>query len=113
MHTSTTSSSIGSHHDVANVYKDVATAILKRFYVRRLPFILGHQFLDYVFDAMPFLDLMLADLGLNPPDEGGDWRRELFRTACHGRLSRDYRGVAENEEEQWRQYKGYLDAQPV
>lgn len=61
----------------------------------------------------PFLDLMLADLGLNPPGEGGDCGRELFRTAYHGRLSWDYRGVAENEEEQWRQYKGYLDARPV
>lgn len=32
---------------------DVATAFLKRFHVRGQPFILGHQFLDYVFDAIP------------------------------------------------------------
>lgn len=50
----------------------------------------GSRFPDFVYDGMPYLDLLLRDLGLNNKRKGSFWR-ELFRP----NLTYDYAGLVD------------------
>lgn len=63
-------------------------ALFSRFCYRRYPYGFGARFPDFVFDAVPFNDLLLRDLGLSGLRKGS-LLREAFEPYGQG----DYRGV--------------------
>ena len=72
------------------------TALFMRWCFRRYPFSFGRRFPDWVFDAVPFNDVMLKDLGLNGVRKGrkGDsWWKNFYREATEPYTMADYRGI--------------------
>jgi hypothetical protein len=69
-----------------NVYEQ--TALLSRFGNLRYPWGFSAWFPETIFDSIPYVDLLLRDLGLRYWRKSGA-RREMFE--CY--TSRDYRGV--------------------
>ena len=74
------------------------TALFNRFSLWRAPYGFGARYPDFAFDNIPFFDLLLRDLGLNPWRKGG-WVREIFGGPY---LPTDYRGVVD----EWKNRKG-------
>lgn len=74
------------------------TALFNRFSLWRAPYGFGARYPDFGFDNIPFFDLLLRDLGLNPWRKGG-WIREIFGGPY---LPKDYRGVVD----EWKNRKG-------
>lgn len=74
------------------------TALFNRFSLWRAPYGFGARYPDFGFDNIPFFDLLLRDLGLNPWRKGG-WIREIFGGPY---LPKDYRGVVD----EWKSRKG-------
>lgn len=74
------------------------TALFNRFSLWRAPYGFGARYPDFAFDNIPFFDLLLRDLGLNPWRKGG-WVREIFGGPY---LPKDYRGVVD----EWKNRKG-------
>ncbi|KAK5126317.1 hypothetical protein LTR85_010553 [Meristemomyces frigidus] len=79
--------SIDPCRDVADVYWEAA--LFNRFCYRRYPYGFGRRFPDFIFDAIPFTDLLLQDLGISGMRKGGSWWRECFEP--YG--MEDYRGI--------------------
>ena len=73
--------------DVENIYWE--TALFNRFCFRRHPYGFGSRFPDFVFDSVPWNDLLLHDLGLSGLRKGGGFYRELFEPYAMA----DYRGI--------------------
>ncbi|KAK1815421.1 hypothetical protein LTR12_010218 [Friedmanniomyces endolithicus] len=73
--------------DVEDVYWDVA--LLQRFCFRRYPYGFGRRFQDFFFDAVPWNDVLLRDLGMSGKRKGGSWWRECFEPY----RMEDYRGI--------------------
>ncbi|KAK3614435.1 hypothetical protein LTR56_027259 [Elasticomyces elasticus] len=73
--------------DVDDVYWDVA--MLQRFCLKRYPYGFGRRFQDFFFDAVPWNDVLLKDLGLSGRRKGGSWWRECFEPYKMD----DYRGI--------------------
>ena len=74
------------------------TALFNRFSLWRAPYGFGARYPDFAFDNIPFFDLLLRDLGLNPWRKGG-WIREIFGGPY---LPKDYLGVVD----EWKIRKG-------
>lgn len=74
------------------------TALFNRFNLWRAPYGFGARYPDFAFDNIPFFDLLLRDLGLNPWRKGG-WIREIFGGPY---LPKDYREVVD----EWISRKG-------
>lgn len=74
------------------------TALFNSFNLWRAPYGFGARYPDFAFDNVPFFDLLLRDLGLNPWRKGG-WIREIFGGPY---LPKDYRGVVD----EWKSRKG-------
>lgn len=74
------------------------TALFNHFSLWRAPYGLGAHYPDFSFDGMPFFDLLLRDLGLNPGRKGG-WIREILGEPY---LPKEYRGVVDG----WKSRKG-------
>ncbi|KAL8683965.1 MAG: hypothetical protein Q9224_006646 [Gallowayella concinna] len=71
------------------------TALFSRFGRWRYPMGYGSRFPDFVFDAVPYTDMLLRDLGLRTWRKGRTWLGEL----CSGPyLAGDYKGLIE----EWR-----------
>ncbi|KAL8682983.1 MAG: hypothetical protein Q9224_006723 [Gallowayella concinna] len=71
------------------------TALFSRFGRWRYPMGYGSRFPDFVFDAVPYSDMLLQDLGLRTWRKGRNWFGEL----CSGPyLAGDYKGLIE----EWR-----------
>ena len=68
------------------------TALFNRFGRWRYPMGYGAQFPDFVFDGIPYLDLLLRDLGLRSWRKGWGWLGELFG-GSYGQ--EDYRGLVQ------------------
>ena len=66
------------------------TALFNRFGRWRYPMGYGARFPDFVFDGIPYLDLLLHDLGLRSWRKGWGWFGELFG-GSYGQA--DYRGL--------------------
>lgn len=75
--------------DVKDVYWDAA--LFNRFCYRRYSYGFGRRFPDFFFDAVPFNDLLLQDLGMSGMRKGGSLYRELFEPY----MMKDYRGITE------------------
>ncbi|KAK4960228.1 hypothetical protein LTR10_003121 [Elasticomyces elasticus] len=73
--------------DIDDVYWDVA--MLQRFCLRRYPYGFGKRFQDFFFDAVPWNDVLLKDLGLSGKRKDGSWYRECFEPYKMD----DYRGI--------------------
>ncbi|KAK0890921.1 hypothetical protein LTR02_014366 [Friedmanniomyces endolithicus] len=73
--------------DVEDVYWDAA--LLQRFCFRRYPYGFGRRFQDFFFDAIPWNDVLLRDLGMSGKRKGGSWWRECFEPY----RMEDYRGI--------------------
>lgn len=75
-------------------YNDVFydTALFNRTSRWRAPYGYGHSFPDFVFDGLPYFDLLLRDLGLKFWRKGTTALGEIF---SKGYLPRDYRGIVE------------------
>jgi len=73
--------------DVSDVYWDAA--LFNRFCFRRYPYGYGRRFPDFVFDAVPWNDLILKDLGISGKRKGDSWYREMFESYDMA----DYRGI--------------------
>ncbi|KAL8655191.1 MAG: hypothetical protein Q9226_003151 [Calogaya cf. arnoldii] len=71
------------------------TALFSRFGRWRYPMGYGARFPDFVFDGLPYLDMMLKDLGLKTWRKGRSWFGELFSGPY---LPGDYKGLVE----EWR-----------
>lgn len=74
------------------------TALFNRFSLWRAPYGFGARYPDFAFDNIPFFDLLLRDLGLNPWRKGG-WIREIFGGPY---MPTDYRGVLD----EWKSRRG-------
>lgn len=72
--------------DPTRVYRE--TALQTRFCRLRYPFGYGDRFPDFVWEQLPYFDLLLTDLGLQCRRKGGWWKEwtSPYRQA-------DYRGV--------------------
>ncbi|KAL8728950.1 MAG: hypothetical protein Q9166_005045 [cf. Caloplaca sp. 2 TL-2023] len=68
------------------------TALFSRFGRWRYPMGYGARFPDFVFDGLPYFDMILQDLGLKTWRKGRSWIGELF---SGGYLAGDYRGIIE------------------
>ena len=68
------------------------TALFNRGSKWRAPCGYGHSFPDYMYDGLPYFDLLLRDLGLRFWRKGRTMFGELFST---GYLPSDYRGIVE------------------
>ncbi|KAL8825907.1 MAG: hypothetical protein Q9191_004131 [Dirinaria sp. TL-2023a] len=68
------------------------TALFNRFGRWRYPMGYGAQFPDFVFDCIPYFDLLLRDLGLKSWRKGWGWLGELFGG---GYGQEDYRGLVD------------------
>lgn len=66
------------------------TALFNRFGRWRTPYGYGARYPDFVFDSLPFFDLLLQDLGLNGWRKGWGRIGELFGGSY---LPRDYEGL--------------------
>ena len=66
------------------------TALFNRFGRWRYPMGYGAHFPDFIFDSIPYCDLLLRDLGLRSWRKGWSWFGELFR-GSYGQA--DYRGL--------------------
>ena len=66
------------------------TALFNRFGRWRYPMGYGARFPDFVFDGIPYFDLLLSDLGLPSWRKGWGWLGELF-VGSYGQA--DYRGL--------------------
>ncbi|KAK7550102.1 hypothetical protein IWX49DRAFT_151125 [Phyllosticta citricarpa] len=88
--------------DPTRVYKE--TALQTRFCRLRYPFGYGDRFPDFVWEQLPYFDLLLSDLGLEHRRKGGWWSEwtSPYRQA-------DYRGVT-REWLEMRAAKGKLGA---
>lgn len=75
------------------------TALFNRFSSWRAPYGFGARYPDFAFDNIPFFDLLLRDLGLNPWRKGG-WIREIFGGPY---LPKDYREVVD----EWKSKRGF------
>ncbi|KAI5457692.1 hypothetical protein BGZ63DRAFT_364490 [Mariannaea sp. PMI_226] len=65
--------------DVDGVAKFQHEAVLhSRFCKWRYPAGYGHKYPDFVFDAVPYLDLLLSDMGLNKYRKGGGMKAEMM-----------------------------------
>ncbi|KAL8997787.1 MAG: hypothetical protein Q9169_003036 [Polycauliona sp. 2 TL-2023] len=71
------------------------TALFNRFGRWRYPMGYGARFPDFVFDGLPYFDLILQDLGLETWRKGRSWFKELFSKPY---LAGDYKGMVE----EWR-----------
>ncbi|KAL8888613.1 MAG: hypothetical protein Q9215_003966 [Flavoplaca cf. flavocitrina] len=71
------------------------TALFNRFGRWRYPMGYGARFPDFVFDGLPYFDIMLQDLGLKNWRKGRSWFGELFSGPY---LPGDYKGMVE----EWR-----------
>lgn len=71
------------------------TALFNRFGRWRYPMGYGARFPDFVFDGLPYFDMMLQDLGLKTWRKGRSWLGELFSGPY---LPGDYKGMVE----EWR-----------
>ncbi|KAK4497508.1 hypothetical protein PRZ48_011959 [Zasmidium cellare] len=67
------------------------TSLMVRWSTRRHTYGWGQRFPDFMWDGVPFNDLLLADLGLEGCRKGGSWWREAFEPYEHG----DYAGLTE------------------
>ncbi|GAB7353461.1 hypothetical protein MBLNU459_g3921t1 [Dothideomycetes sp. NU459] len=65
------------------------TSLQTRFCRRRYPFGYGNRFPDFVFEQVPYLDLLLQDLGL-PHRRKSNWFKDLFEPYAQD----EYRGLA-------------------
>lgn len=65
-------------------------ALTQRYCALRFPYGFGHRFPDFVFEQIPFFDVLLTDLGLKTRRKSS-WWREIFEPYGQG----DYRRVAE------------------
>ena len=68
------------------------TALFNRFGRWRYPMGYGARFPDFVFDGIPYFDLLLSDLGLRSWRKGWGWLGELFG-GSYGQ--EDYRGLVD------------------
>ncbi|KAI4232574.1 MAG: hypothetical protein L6R40_007360 [Gallowayella cf. fulva] len=68
------------------------TALFSRFGRWRYPMGYGARFPDFVFDGLPYADMLLRDLGLRSWRKGRSWLGELFSRPY---LAGDYRGMVE------------------
>lgn len=68
------------------------TALFNRFGLWRSPYGYGARYPDFVFDCVPFFDLLLQDLGLNSWRKGWGWIGEVFGGPY---LPRDYDGLVD------------------
>lgn len=68
------------------------TALFNRFGRWRYPMGYGARFPDFVFDGIPYFDLLLSDLGLRSWRKGWGWVGELFG-GSYGQA--DYRGLVD------------------
>ncbi|KAI9671269.1 MAG: hypothetical protein M1829_004676 [Trizodia sp. TS-e1964] len=80
------------NHKLAIDTKNVAwqTALATRWNKWRYPYGHGDRYPDFVFDALPYYDLLMRDLGLKWNRKGSLWR-ELF----HGYFHTDYKGIVQ------------------
>lgn len=65
-------------------------ALANRYCVQRFPYGFGARFPDFVFEQVPFFDLLLRDLGMKERRKG-KWWREIFEPYGPS----DYRGLAD------------------
>ena len=68
------------------------TALFNRFTHRRSPHGYGARHPDFAFDALPFFDMLVQDLGLNSWRKGWGWIGEVFGGPY---LPRDYEGLVD------------------
>lgn len=68
------------------------TALFNRFGYRRSPYGYGARNPDFAFDALPFFDMLVQDLGLNSWRKGWGWIGEVFGGPY---LPRDYEGLVD------------------
>lgn len=68
------------------------TALFNRFGRWRYPMGYGAQFPDFVFDCVPYFDLLLRDMGLKSWRKGWSWLGEIFG-GSYGQ--EDYRGLVD------------------
>lgn len=71
------------------------TALFNRYGKRRTPYGFGFRNPDLVFEAIPYVDLLVGDIGLSAWRKGWGWVGELFG-GCYDQ--KEYRGLAE----EWR-----------
>ena len=76
-----------STKDESTLYE---TALFNRFGRWRYPMGYGARFPDFVFDGIPYFDLLLSDLGLPSWRKGWSWLGEIFG-GSYGQT--DYRGL--------------------
>ena len=79
------------------------TALFNRFGRWRYPMGYGARFPDFVFDGIPYFDLLLRDLGLKSWRKGWGWFGELFG-GSYGQ--EDYRGLVDEWLQSQRQKEG-------
>ena len=72
------------------------TALFNRFGVWRSPYGFGSRYPDFVFEGIPFFDLLLQDLGLRRWRKGWGWLGEVFGGSY---LPSDYIGLVD----EWKQ----------
>lgn len=65
------------------------TALMQRWSARRYTYGFGQRFPDFMWEAVPWNDVLMRDLGLDGCRKGGSWWREAFEPYRH----EDYRGV--------------------
>jgi len=68
------------------------TALFNRFGRWRYPMGYGARFPDFIFDGIPYFDLLLSDLGLRGWRKGWGWLGELFGGSY---AQEDYRGLVD------------------
>ena len=78
------------------------TALFNRFGKWRTPWGYGARYPDLAFDGIPYLDLLLRDLGLRSWRKGWGWLGEIFG-GCYDVA--DYKGVVE----EWKQKREKKD----
>ncbi|KAI4121467.1 MAG: hypothetical protein LQ338_006344 [Usnochroma carphineum] len=71
------------------------TALFSRFGRWRYPMGYGARFPDFIFDGLPYFDMLMQDLGLRRWRKGWGWLGEVFGGAY---MRGDYRGLVE----EWR-----------
>ena len=79
-----------STNDTTSIFYD--TTLFNRFWKWRCPYGYGSRFPDFVFDGLPYNDLLLRDLGVRYWRKGRSALGEMFSS---GYLPRDYRGLVE------------------
>lgn len=75
------------------------TALLQRWGKWRTPYGFGARHLDFVFEGIPYFDMLLQDLGLRSWRKGWGWVGEVFG-GSYGQA--DYKGLVEEwKESRW------------